>query len=216
MGYHRAGFEVVGVDIVDQPRYPFEFHRADALEYPLDGFDAIHASPPCQGYSIMRNLPWLRDREYPMLLGPVRDRLKASGAAWVIENVDGARFRASLPEGLQGGYLCGQMFELPIFRHRRFEASFLWLAPPHPTHKGTIRPGHSFGGRARDVVVRPSGHRYGFDRPGHAVGHGNAGGLSARDALGVPWMSRDEATQAIPPAYTELIGRQLRAHLEED
>ena len=68
MGYHRAGFDVVGVDIESQSRYPFEFHQADAMTYSLDGFDAIHASPPCQGYSRLRHLPWLKDRVYPMLI----------------------------------------------------------------------------------------------------------------------------------------------------
>ena len=75
MGYHRAGFDVVGVDLVPQKHYPFEFHQADAMTYPLDGFDAIHASPPCQGYSTMRNLPWLRHKEYPMLIEPIHKRL---------------------------------------------------------------------------------------------------------------------------------------------
>jgi DNA (cytosine-5)-methyltransferase 1 len=208
MGYSRAGFDVVGVDINPQPRYPFEFIQADAMTFPLDGFDAIHASPPCQGYSIMRNLPWLRDREYPMLIPDVRERLQASGVPWVIENVAGAKRSVRHPEGLQAQWLCGQMFDLPIFRHRYFETSFLWLQPGHTPHTDVIQAGHTLGARAR-VPVRPGGQVYGFDRTGNAVGHGNSGGLSARDALGVPWMSRDEATQAIPPQMTEFIGKQL-------
>lgn len=199
VGYHRAGFtEIVGVDLRPQPRYPFAFVQADAMTYPLDGFDAIHASPPCQGYSIMRNLPWLRDREYPLLIGPIRERLQSAGIPYVIENVAGARRSAKHPDGLRAGWLCGSMLGLPIFRHRYFETSFLWLQPFHVPHDSVIKPGRMLGSRARDVVTRKTG----------------LGGLSARDALGVPWMTRDEATQAIPPAYTEFIGRQLLQVIE--
>ncbi len=99
MGYHRAGFEVVGVDIVDQPNYPFEFHQADAMIYPLDGFDAIHASPPCQAYSTISP----HGKEYPDLYRATRDRLIAHGGVWVIENVIGAPYRS-------GFILCGSMF----------------------------------------------------------------------------------------------------------
>lgn len=85
MGYHLAGFEVVGVDDVAQPHYPFEFHLADAMTFDLAGFDVIHASPPCQGYSRMRHLPWLAGKTYPLLIDPTRQRLQASGVPWVIE-----------------------------------------------------------------------------------------------------------------------------------
>jgi len=208
MGYSRAGFtEIVGVDIKPQKRYPFTFVQGDALEYVAahwKEFDAIHASPPCQGYSIMRNLPWLKGREYPMLIEPTRELLTKTGAPWVIENVMGAK--------LDAGWLCGAMFDLPVYRHRCFQTSFLWFAPHHPKHEEVIFPGPYLGngskGRAA-LPVRKTGHQYGFDRPGNAVGHGNMAGISARDALGVSWMSRDEATQAIPPAYTEFIGKQL-------
>lgn len=211
MGLKRAwpDAEIIGVDIKPMPKYPFTFVLADALEYVLDGADFIWASPPCQGYSIMRNLPWLRDRTYPMLIPAVRALLKASGAQWVIENVAGSRKSAKHPEGLEAGWLCGSSFGLPIFRHRYFEASFLWLQPPHIPHDAVISPGRMLGNRAREpVAARKTGQRYGFDRPGAAVGHGNMAGLSARDALQVPWMSRDGATQAVPPAFSEFIARQ--------
>ncbi len=94
MGLHRVGFEVVGFDIKPQPRYPFEFHQADALTVDLSGFDAVWASPPCQAYSIMRNLPWLKDKEYPRLIDPTREVLVASGKPWIIENVMGAHLHA--------------------------------------------------------------------------------------------------------------------------
>ena len=193
-GYHDAGFEVLGVDNVAQPHYPYEFVLADAMTYPLEGFDVIHASPPCQGYSIMRNLPWLREREYPLLIEPTKERLAASGAIYVIENVMGARAI------LQAGWLCGGMFGLPFFRHRLFETSFFWLQPGHPKHQHTVRNGRMLGARARDIVHN------GAQAVGANVGHA-AGVKDARIAMNIDWMSRDEITQAIPPAYTEYIGR---------
>src|SRR5687767_8750763 len=92
MGYHRAGFEVVGVDVAPQPNYPFEFHQADALTFPLDGFDAIHASPPCQAYSTQgRSSRWGQDPSSPPLIPQTRERLISAGVPYVIENVAGAR-----------------------------------------------------------------------------------------------------------------------------
>ena len=173
MGYHRAGFEVVGVDIEPQPNYPFEFHQADAMEYPLEGFDVIHASPPCQAYSRMRHLPWLRDNDYPRLIEPIRERLEASGVLWVIENVMDAH--------LPAGWLCGSMFGLPFYRHRAFESNVFWMQPAHPKHRFVVEAGRMLGGRARQ-------------------GH---------EAMLVPWMKPQERDQAIPPAYTEYIGRLI-------
>ena len=178
MGYHRAGFEVVGVDIKPQPHYPFEFHQADAMTYPLDGFDAIHASPPCQGYSRMRHLPWLRDKIYPLLIEPTRERLIAVGVPYVIENVMDAH--------LPAGWLCGGMFGLPIYRHRAFETNWFWMQPAHPRHRRVIEAGRMLGGRLRRA-------------------HGD---------MKLGWMTSDERDEAIPPAYTEYIGRQLLAMLE--
>jgi DNA (cytosine-5)-methyltransferase 1 len=144
-GYQQAGFYVVGVDHVPQPRYiGEEFIQADALEYLAEHgheYDAIHASPPCQAYSIMRNLPWLRDKEYPMLIEPTREVLQSVGKAWVIENVMGAKLAA--------GWLCGRMFGLPFFRHRAFETNWFWMQPGHPKHTSVISGGRMLGGRAR-------------------------------------------------------------------
>ena len=158
MGYHRAGFEVVGVDIKPQKNYPFEFHQGDALTYPLEGFDAYHASPPCQGYSIMRHLPWLKGKEYPLLIDATRQSLLSTGRYYIIENVDGSRYRKELPEGLKAGYLCGGMFGLPFYRHRRFETNFAWMQPGHPRHQQKILSGGMLKGRARiGVYERPDG-----------------------------------------------------------
>jgi hypothetical protein len=115
VGYHRAGFDVTGVDLNPQPRYPFQFHRADALIFPLDGYDAIHASPPCQAYASVT--AWRGNRtNHPALLEKIRARLTASGQPWVIENVPEA-----IPQPDQ--ILCGSMFGLRVKRHRHFLTS---------------------------------------------------------------------------------------------
>ncbi len=201
MGYHRAGFDVVGVDIKPQPNYPFEFHQADALEvlalntskHPLWGraeFDAIHASPPCQFASKTRVL-W--DNLHPDLLEATRELLKLSGLPYVIENVKGA----PLIEPVEPVVLEGQMFGLNTHRPRLFETNWglevptLRLTPGPMAKMGRpLRPGES---------VQVVGHFSDVD--------------AGREAMGIDWMSRDELSEAIPPAYTELIGHQLLAHI---
>ena len=187
MGYHQAGFDVIGVDINPQPHYPFKFHQADAMTYPLDGFDAIHASPPCQGYSRMRHLPWLADRKYRLLIDPVRTLLEASGLPWVIENVEDAPMPYST-------VLCGQTLGLPLYRHRRFGSSILIMAPPHQRHDRTISPGRHIGARGRDSTWERN--------------------TPMPEAMGCPWMTQKEVAQAIPPAYTEWIGTQLLQYVQ--
>ncbi len=205
MGLYRAGFDVVGIDIKKQPRYPFSFIQGDALRPPvrLEDFDLVWASPPCQGYSIMRNLPWLRGREYPMLIPAVRAMLRSSGTHFIIENVNQARRRATLSEGINGGFLCGTMFGLEIYRHRRFETSFYWFSPGHAQHTAVIRGSRTLAGRTRDMTFSTWPGR----REGTMEGHGPGSRKKARDAMGVAWMKADEATQAIPPAYSTHIGR---------
>ena len=127
MGYHRAGFEVVGVDINPQKNYPFEFHQADALTFPLEGFDVIHASPPCQKWSKASNIHV--GKVYQDYLTPMRERLNKTTGVWIIENV----IHAPLGHAIR---LCGLMFDLKVFRHRDFECSHLLFKPAHPTHKG--------------------------------------------------------------------------------
>src|SRR5690348_16558972 len=143
MGYHRAGFEVVGVDIKPQKNYPFEFHQADALEFlKIHGheFDAIHASPPCQRYSVGRHIHQ-SGGNHPDLVHPTRSLLEATGKPWVIENVMGSP--------VAGVTLCDLMFGLKVLRHRLFETSFYCMVPTHPQHpKGNLtnsKNGYSTG-----------------------------------------------------------------------
>jgi hypothetical protein len=183
MGYHRAGFVVVGVDIDEQPHYPFEFHQADALEYMRDHgneFDAIHASPPCQRYS--ECTPIRSRHKHPDLIGQVRELLLQIGKPYVIENVDGARRLLRSPR-----MLCGTMFGLPIWRHRWFETGGVSWGPMKCRHNG------------HPVLVCGSSH-----------GRGEAKVPRMIEVMQVPWMKvRKEVRQAIPPAYTEYIGKQL-------
>lgn len=199
MGYHRAGFEVVGVDIEPQPHYPFEFVQADALSFPLDGFDAIHASPPCQAYSALSSL---HDTEYPDLYQQVRELLIATGRPWVIENVIGAPYRSGI-------VLCGSMFPPPlnrIRRHRNFESSHLMMPPPCQ-HRDQPALVGIYG-------ASDGSYPEGFKHPGKKRGPRQATTIEAREVMGMPWaVQRGELTQAIPPAYTEWIGTQLLAVL---
>jgi DNA (cytosine-5)-methyltransferase 1 len=194
MGYHRAGFDVTGVDNRPQPRYPFAFVQGDALEFvALHGheYDAIAASPPCQGYSATQSL-WRR--EHPKMIAAVRTALRATGLPYAIENVEGARKEMVGPV-----MLCGAAFGLKVYRHRLFECSFSLLVPPHGAHRAKVL-----------------NRRYVADWGGFVTvtGGGNSTKAVAARAMGIDWMTRDELAQAIPPAYTELIGRALLAHLQ--
>jgi DNA (cytosine-5)-methyltransferase 1 len=189
MGYYRAGFEVVGVDIKPQPHYPFEFHQADALEYcAAHGaeFDAIHASPPCQAYSMAGQQWRLGGKEYQDLIEPTRQLLKKIGKPYVIENVPGAPL-------INPTILNGALFNKNLRRTRHFETSFpvpFFLLPSE-------KPSKFIMGRkpaAHDPVV-PVGHFSDVPR--------------ARRVMDIDWMTQSELAQAIPPAYTEFIGRQL-------
>jgi DNA (cytosine-5)-methyltransferase 1 len=186
-GYRRAGFEVVGVDIEPQPHYPFEFHQADALTFPLDGFDAAAASPPCQKYTLCQRI---QSNAHPDLVDPIRRRLRAAGIPYAIENVIGAPLENPI-------ILCGSMFGLRTYRHRGFECNFPIEAPPHPEHVAPVRK-----------MGRPV-------QPGefmHVVGN-FSGVAMARKAMGIDWMPRDKLREAIPPAFTEYVGRAMIAHL---
>ena len=215
MGYARAGFdEIVGVDIKPQPNSPFEFHQADAMTYSLDGFDAIHASPPCQAFSTMRVMP--NARHHDDLLTPTRARLTRlpRGVPWVIENVPGSPLN-SLPPTLfsdvSGVVLCGTMFDRQngtheLRRHRIFEST-VWLAQPSCCHRRPVIGFYGDHARTRQRTIK--GNR---DRGGDITGTALKLAL-VRELMDIDWMTWSEANQAIPPAYTEFIGRQLLDHL---
>ena len=202
MGYHRAGFEVVGVDVANQPNYPFEFHQADAMTFPLDGFDAIHASPPCQGYLSLGhvNRALGRDYEHPELIAATRERLIASGLPWVIENVQDARKALIDPVRI-----CATGCGLPMRRHRLFESNIPLVG---------IECAHGrFTERRYWTGWRPNGET----RLSTVVQvYGNGGGRDEWPAaMGIDWMTSAELIEAIPPAYTEHIGAQLIEHVTE-
>jgi DNA (cytosine-5)-methyltransferase 1 len=194
MGYHRAGFDVVGVDIKPQPRYPFPFFQGDALTFPLEGFDAIHASPPCQAYTTMNNRHG--SRSLP-LIAETRARLSGAGVPGVMENVMGA-----LSEMRQPIRLTGEMFGLRVHRARLFESSCLLLVgTPPPRQADPVAIYGKFDGRR--LWTRADGSEL----------RACKNMKEAQAAMGIDWMTWDELREAIPPAYTEFIGRQLLRHL---
>lgn len=201
MGYHRAGFDVLGVDNQPQPDYPFEFRQTDAITYGyLHGheFDAIHASPPCQGYSALRTA-W-NAKQHPKLVEAVRRMLVTVGRPYVIENVEGAPLHDPLR-------LCGSMFGLGVDgfqlrRHRLFESTATFSLRPACAHVGPVIGVYGDHARSR-------GHwREGADFPGR-----DKKKLAAQ-ALGIDWASWHGMCQAIPPVYTEFVGAQLLRELE--
>ncbi|MFJ3785757.1 DNA methylase [Streptomyces sp. NPDC090093] len=204
MGYRRAGFDVVGVDIRPRPNYPFTFVQADALEYlaaliatgEIERFALVHTSPPCQAGCALtvgtnRSKGW--GGTHIDLVPPTRVLLEASGLPYVIEQPNG---RAEIRKDLT---LCGEMFGLGVLRHRNFELG-RWSVtrPAHPKHRGRVR-----------------GWRHGefFDGP-YVAAYGNGGGKPSvpelQAAMGITWTDiREELTEAIPPAYTQWIGAQF-------
>jgi DNA (cytosine-5)-methyltransferase 1 len=214
MGYHRAGFDVIGVDLNPQPRYPFPFQQCDALkllECDLRGFDAIHASPPCQAYTSMRAMANARS-DHPDLVASTRDLLKLSGLPWVMENVPGAPMDDVRPVDLfgQGGgiTLCGSMFGLnngtyELRRHRLFECSTP-LVQLSCQHKLPVIGFYGDHARTR----RRTKKLHNKDAGGDITG--NAAKLQlVKELMDIDWMTWHESNQAIPPAYTEFIGQQL-------
>lgn len=200
MGYHRAGFEVVGVDIDPQPHYPFEFHQADALTFSFDGFDVVHASPPCQRYSDLAKRNG-NAHEWPDLVGPVRDLLDAWGGTYTIENVEGAPL-------LNPTMLCGTMFPgLRVLRHRLFESNVELVAPAHGKHPLVFT--HDKRKRHHGLLDQNASFV-------QVTGGGNCSIANARSAMGIDWMTKHELNEALPPAYTEYLGRQLMVVIRPD
>lgn len=197
-GYRRSGFAVRGIDIDPQPRYPFGFIQASALdcdpEWVARNFDAVHASPPCQAYS---NAQKLQGNTHPELIAPTRALLEATGLPFVIENVE-----AAAPELRNPVTLCGAAFGLHTYRHRVFEfgGGFSMPQPEHAPHVArTVKMGRPLA----------EGDFY------HAVGNFTNVDYVRRD-MGVPWMNRNGIRECIPPAYTEHVGRALYAHLTKE
>ena len=195
MGYYRAGFDhIVGVDIEPQPNYPFVFVQDDALEYLKEHghkYDFIHASPPCQAYSI--GARWRGTaKNHPEYIDITRELLMKVDKPYVIENVPGAPIDKDLK-------LCGTMFGLKVIRHRYFEIKpEILILTSVCKHNGTVRNGD---------FVTVAGH--GGDNIA-----GNFTLKSWQQAMGINWMKKEELAEAIPPAYTEFIGRQILATQE--
>jgi DNA (cytosine-5)-methyltransferase 1 len=185
MGYWRAGWEVVGVDNQPQPRYPFEFHQADAMTFPLDGFDAYHGSPPCERYS--RATKTQQRDNYPDLLAPTRQRLLATGKPFVLENVPRAPLRPDLK-------LCGCVAGLPELERERWFETWPQLFDLRPGCYHTA-PIVSVTGHGRCRTMAP----------------GTGLVVDWRRVMGIDWMTRDELRKAIPPAYTVIVGELLMA-----
>ena len=202
MGYGLAGFDVFGVDVTEQRHYPFPFVLADAMSLDpewMATFDAIHASPPCQHYSVLAKRTGCGD-EWPDLVAEVREMLRATGRPYVIENVVGAPLRDYI-------VLCGTMFEgLRVIRHRLFESNVLLSTPgpccsPRPLCH-TLDKRKSHYGKTDEMIDYVQ-----------VNGGGNCSVKAARDAMGIDWMTKAELNEAIPPAYTKHVGSQLMEHL---
>jgi len=209
VGYSRAGFEVVGVDIAHQPRYPFEHHVDDALTF-LEAhgreFDAVHASPPCQRYSTAASINNSAE-QHPDLLDPTREALDALGKPYIIENVIGAPMRNYVT-------LCGTEFDLTatdvdgtllaLKRHRLFESNIWLMGAGGCQHRKHVATGSVFGsGGAYDHRTK-NRSRGGYVPQNHVCAA----------LLGIDWpMTKRELSESIPPAYTEFLGRQLLAAL---
>lgn len=224
VGWSRAGFDVVGVDNRPQKRYPFEFHQDDALDYAAQHgheFDAIHASPPCQAHSIITP----DKSKHVDLIPHTRWLLETLGLPYIIENVGGAR------KALRNPFmLCGSQFGLKVYRHRFFESNVMIFMLPHqPHHDNTPRAGHGVsskgfisvtsGGNVLNVAIKPAATLrsglYGVSDKGFVCVSGHFSGIEyCRMAMGIDYMTAAELAQAIPPAYTEFIGRQLIAFVE--
>lgn len=199
MGLHNAGFDVVGVDIKRQPRYPFRFILADVFSNPvtLSDFDLIWSSPPCQAHTDLK-AAWNAKRHVDRI-PDTRAMLRASGRPYVIENVVGAPLHSCI-------MLCGTMFELgtddaELWRHRHFETNFL-LPPRLCRHGGRPRVIGVYGGHGRD-------RRRNVNAQDFSV-------ADRRRAMDIDWMSGGELSQAIPPAYAEYIGRHAMAMLMQE
>lgn len=205
MGYWRAGFDIIGVDLHPQPHYPFPFVQGDALTPPLDltRAELIHASPVCKRWSSVTRTAVDPDT-HPDQIEPVRLLLAATGRPYVIENVPGAPLH-------EPRLLCGSMFDLDVKRHRLFEAN--WPLPDHPWPCRHGIWGRRYAPNRSDRKRNPGAmSRVVSVAGGGGGGHGQRM-ADWRRAMGIEWMPRDRLSQAIPPAYTEHIGAAFLAEL---
>lgn len=204
VGYSRAGFDVVGVDIRPMPNYPFEFHEADAMTWPLEGFDAIHASPPCHDHSNVsgRNRKAAGPKGTGWMLDEMIRRLLPLKIPWVVENVE----TAEMPGSVYRIKLCGSSFGLDVRRHRWFASNIAMLTPPCAHRLQTPRFRSLDSRRPEGALASVVGVHGHLNYPGEAE--------LRNKAMGVDWMTQPELAQAIPPAYTEWIGGHLMAALE--
>lgn len=198
VGYWLAGFNVAGVDIEPMPRYPFTFVQMDALEflrkYGFQGFSAVHASPPCQAHSDLQKQSKI---SYPDFIGPTRAAFHTADIPWVIENVEGAPLIAPVQ-------LCGAAHDFPelrVIRHRLFETSFPAVGTPCPRKHPLV---FTYDQRKPHFGVLNQDTSY-----VQVTGGGNCTVDNARDAMGIPWMTKKEINEAIPPAYAKWIGLQI-------
>lgn len=197
VGYHRAGFDVVGVDLNPQPNFPFEFIQADAMTWIADReFDAIHASPPCQAYTTMGQKHAATQAAHPAFIADIRRALQATGLPYVIENVTGARRELNHPI-----VLCGRALALSVKRHRLFECSFPAFSLQCACQGDELPVYGKLDGRR--VWTRVDGSEL---RAARTL-------KQASEAMGVDWMTWDELRESVPPAYTEHIGHHLMAEV---
>jgi DNA (cytosine-5)-methyltransferase 1 len=199
-GYYNAGFDVVGIDMRPQPRYPFPFIRGDVLELLpwVRGFDVIHVSPPCQAWTDLQKQSKL---EYPDLIEPVRGILRELGVPYVIENVEGAPLESPVR-------LCGASVEFPdlrVIRHRLFESNVPLRGVPCPSRHPLVFT-HDKRKAHHGALEQDSSYV-------QVTGGGNCTVANKRSAMGIDWMTGRELNEAIPPAYTRWIGTQLRVAL---
>jgi len=197
-GLHDAGWHVVGVDIDHQPRYPYAFIQADVMNISFANFGLVWASPPCQRFSDLAKRNGNAD-QWPDLIEPIRNKLILSECLYVIENVEGAPLNPTVT-------LCGTMFPgLRVLRHRMFEANFPIVQPPHGKHPKV----HTFDKRKSHFGKTDENIDF-----VQVTGGGNCTLAAARDAMGIDWMTKGEINEAIPPAYSEHIGRAALAALQ--
>ncbi len=209
MGYHRAGFDVVGVDIEPQPNYPFTFFQNDALRHMKrvqarnETYDVIHASPPCQAFTDYKRAGNVKDS--PNLIPPIRELLQSTGLPYVIENVQKAAGELRDPV-----MLCGSQFDLDVQRHRLFETNWP-LEPPMWPCRHKIWAADRYPGGAS---VRNYGVSTALCRRTVEIGTWDIPLAVQQAAMGIDWMKLEELSEAIPPMYTEHIGKRLLAHVQ--